>query len=71
MSKKSLPLSLYHTLEKHAQDADISDDAELKDILDKLEALNLKVEDFKQRAREKKLEKISNVINLKSRRTIT
>ncbi|MFQ3251354.1 hypothetical protein [Glaciecola sp.] len=68
MSKKSLPLTLYHTLEKHAQDADINDDEELQDILEKLNNLNEKVEAFKQRAREKKVQKASNVIDLKSRR---
>jgi hypothetical protein len=68
MPKKSLPLTLYHTLEKHAQDADINDDEELQDILEKLQTLNEKVEAFKQRAREKKVQKASNVIDLKSRR---
>ena len=66
MSKKSLPLTLYQTLEKHVQDADINDDAELRDILEKLNTLNQKVEAFKQRAREKKLAKASNVVILKS-----
>lgn len=68
MSKKSLPLTLYHTLEKHAQDADINDDEELQDILEKLNNLNEKVEAFKERAREKKVQRASNVIDLKSRR---
>lgn len=68
MSKKSLPLTLYQTLEKHVQDADINDDAELRDILEKLNTLNQKVEAFKQRAREKKLAKASNVVILKSRK---
>lgn len=68
MSKKSLPLTLYRTLEKHAQDADIDDDAELQDILEKLDTLNQKVEALKQRAREKKVERSPNVIALKSHR---
>ncbi|GAC28438.1 hypothetical protein GPAL_1574 [Glaciecola pallidula DSM 14239 = ACAM 615] len=67
MSKKSLPLTLYQTLEKHAQESDISDDEELKDILDKLASLNKKVEAFKQRAREMRVEKAPNVFLLKSR----
>ncbi len=68
MSKKSLPLTLYQTLEKHAQDADINDDEELQDILEKLTALNEKVEAIKQRARDKRVEKAPNVILLNSRR---
>jgi len=68
MSKKSLPLTLYQTLEKHAQDADINDDDELQDILEKLTALNEKVEAIKQRARDKRVEKAPNVILLNSRR---
>jgi hypothetical protein len=68
MSKKSLPLTLYQTLEKHAQDADINDDEELRDILEKLTALNEKVEAIKQRARDKRVEKAPNVILLNSRR---
>ncbi|AEP29338.1 hypothetical protein [Brumicola nitratireducens] len=68
MSKKSLPLTLYQTLEKHAQDADINDDEELQDILKKLTALNEKVEAIKQRARDKRVEKAPNVILLNSRR---
>ena len=67
MSKKSLPLTLYQTLEKHAQDADINDDEELHDIMLKLEVLNQKVEALKQRARDKKVEKVANVFVLKSR----
>lgn len=68
MSKKSLPLTLYQTLEKHAQDADINDDDELQDILVKLNTLNEKVEAFKQRALEKRVAKASNVVVLKSHR---
>lgn len=68
MSKKSLPLTLYQALEKHAQDADINDDEELQDILEKLTALNEKVEAIKQRARDKRVEKAPNVILLNSRR---
>jgi hypothetical protein len=68
MSKKSLPLTLYQTLEKHAQEADINNDEELKEILDKLATLNQKVEAFKQRAREKRVEKAPNVFPLKSRK---
>ncbi|MGJ8674761.1 MAG: hypothetical protein ACSHWP_02325 [Pseudoalteromonas sp.] len=68
MSKKSLPLTLYQTLEKHAQDADINNDEELQDILEKLTALNEKVEAIKQRARDKRVEKAPNVILLNSRR---
>jgi hypothetical protein len=68
MSKKSLPLTLYQTLEKHAQDADINDDDELQDILEKLRALNEKVEAIKQRARDKRVEKAPNVVLLNSRR---
>ena len=68
MSKKSLPLTLYQTLEKHVQDADISDDDDLQDILEKLNALNMKVGAFKQRALEKRVAKASNVVVLKSRR---
>jgi hypothetical protein len=66
MSKKSLPLILYQTLEKHAQDADIDDDEELQDILHKLHLLNKKIEEFKQRAHDKKVEKAPNVFLLKS-----
>jgi len=68
MSKKSLLLTLYQTLEKHAQDADIDDDEELQDILEKLTTLNEKVEAIKQRARDKRVEKAPNVILLNSRR---
>lgn len=68
MSKKSLPLTLYQTLEKHVQDADINNDEELQDILEKLTVLNEKVEAIKQRAREKRVEKAPNVILLNSRR---
>lgn len=68
MPKKSLPLTLYQTLEKHAQDADINNDEELHDILAKLTALNEKVEAIKQRARDKRVEKVPNVILLNSRR---
>jgi hypothetical protein len=68
MSKKSLPLTLYQTLEKHAQDADINNDEELQDILEKLTVLNEKVEAIKQRARDKRVEKAPNVILLNSRR---
>ncbi|MFT5541359.1 MAG: hypothetical protein ACI97K_001913 [Glaciecola sp.] len=68
MSKKSLPLTLYRTLEKHVQNSDINDDKELQDILVKLAALSQKVETFKQRAIEIRIEKALNVIDLKSRR---
>jgi hypothetical protein len=68
MPKKSLPLTLYQILEKHAQEADINNDEELKDLLDKLASLNQKVEAFKQRAREKRVKKASNVFSLKSRK---
>ena len=68
MSKKSLPLTLYQTLEKHAQDADINNDEELQDILEKLTVLNEKVEAIKQRARDQRVEKAPNVILLNSRR---
>ncbi|MFQ3207378.1 MAG: hypothetical protein ACI9IT_001535 [Glaciecola sp.] len=68
MSKKSLPLTLYQTLEKHAQDADIENDEELQDILQKLDSLNKKVEDFKRRAQDKRVEKAPNVFLLKSRK---
>jgi hypothetical protein len=67
MSKKSLPLTLYQTLEKHVQDADIDNDEELQDILQKLHSLNKKVEEFKQRAHDKRVEKAPNVFLLKSR----
>jgi hypothetical protein len=67
MSKKSLPLTLYQTLEKHAQDADINNDEELRDILQKLDSLDKKVEEFKQRAHDKRVEKAPNVFLLKSR----
>ncbi|MFT6085670.1 MAG: hypothetical protein ACJAWT_001398 [Glaciecola sp.] len=67
MSKKSLPLTLYQTLEKHAQDADIDNDEELQDILQKLHSLNKKVEEFKRRAHDKRVEKAPNVFLLKSR----
>jgi len=66
MPKQSLPLTLYQTLEKHAQKADINHDKELKDILEKLASLNKKVEAFKERAREKRVEKAPNVFLLKS-----
>jgi len=68
MSKKSLPLTLYQTLEKHAQESDINDDAELQDILQKLDSLNKKVEAFKQHARDKRVEKAPNVFLLKARK---
>nr|WP_297349373.1 hypothetical protein [uncultured Glaciecola sp.] len=68
MSKKSLPLTLYQTLEKHAQDADIENDEELQDILQKLDSFNKKVEDFKLRAQDKRVEKAANVFLLKSRK---
>lgn len=68
MSKKSLLLTLYQTLEKHVQDADINDDEELQDILEKLTTLNEKVESIKQRARDKRVDKAPNVIQLNSRR---
>ena len=59
---------MYQTLEKHVQDADINDDEELQDILEKLTTLNEKVESIKQRARDKRVEKCPNVIQLNSRR---
>jgi hypothetical protein len=68
MSKKSLPLTLYQTLEKHIQDADINNDEELQDILQKLDSLNKKVEQFKQLAHDKRIEKAPNVFLLKSRK---
>ncbi len=68
MTKKSLPLTLYQTLEHHARDSDIEDNEELRDIMEKLEALNHKVEAFKQRAREKRIEKSSNVVPLKPKK---
>lgn len=68
MSKKSLPLTLYQTLKKHAQDADINNDEELKDILQKLVLLNKKVEEFTRRAHDKRAEKAPNVFLLKARK---
>jgi hypothetical protein len=68
MTKKSLPLTLYKTLEHHARDADIEDNEELKEIMVKLNELNEKVEAFKQKARDKKVEKADNVIPLKTSR---
>jgi hypothetical protein len=68
MPKKSLPLTLYRTLEKHVQDSDINDDDDLQDILDKLALLSDKVEFYKQLAIDKRVEKAPNVINLKTRR---
>lgn len=65
MSKKSLPLTLYKTLEKHVQELDINDDEELQEILEKLEDLGTKVEELKQRAFEKRVEKSKIVVNLK------
>jgi hypothetical protein len=68
MTKKSLPLTLYKTLEHHARDADIEDNEELKEIMVKLNELNEKVEAFKQKARDKKVEQADNVIPLKTSR---
>ena len=68
MTKKSLPLTLYKTLEHHARDADIEDNEELQEIMVKLNELNEKVEAFKQKARDKKVEKADNVIPLKTSR---
>jgi hypothetical protein len=68
MTKKSLPLTLYKTLEHHARDADIEDNEELKEIMVKLNELNEKVEAFKQKARDKRVEKADNVIPLKTSR---
>ena len=68
MTKKSLPLTLYKTLEHHGRDADIEDNEELKEIMVKLNELNEKVEAFKQKARDKKVEKADNVIPLKTSR---
>jgi hypothetical protein len=68
MTKKSLPLTLYKTLEHHARDADIEDNEELKEIMEKLNELNEKVEAFKQKARDKKVEQADNVIPLKTGR---
>jgi hypothetical protein len=68
MPKKSLPLTLYRTLEKHVQDSDINDDDDLQDILEKLALLSDKVEFYKQLVIDKRVEKAPNVINLKPRR---
>ena len=65
MTKKSLPLTLYKTLEHHASASDIDDNEELQDILSKLNELNMKVEAFKQKARHKRIIKADNVVPIK------
>ncbi|MBF7073259.1 hypothetical protein ISG33_07610 [Glaciecola sp. MH2013] len=65
MSKKSLPFTLYKTLENHARDSDIEDDDELQDIMQKLDDLNRKVEAFKEKARQKRIGKANNVVSIK------
>lgn len=54
MSSKSLPAYLQQVLQDHVDQSELTHDAELQSIFDKLSRLNDSVEQIKAKAREKK-----------------
>lgn len=54
MSRKSLPAYLQQVLQDHVDHSELTYDAELQSIFDKLSRLNDSVEQIKARVREKK-----------------
>lgn len=58
MQKHSLPIALAMALKQHVLASDISDDDELKDIVNKLDDLNEKIEAVKAKALAKRAQRL-------------
>ncbi|WP_371195520.1 hypothetical protein [Glaciecola sp. SC05] len=58
MQKHSLPIALAMALKQHVLASDISDDDDLKDIVNKLDDLNEKIEAVKAKALAKRAQRL-------------